>query len=112
MVVFAERKLVLRSTVDASDVLVRIGAPELDESGQNWRCPYEIECGLYRRAWRQHGVDALQALLLSISIIDVELEVLVRKLDGKLYHFDAPFTSILESGGLVKTPPASPGQSS
>jgi len=47
-----------------------------------------------------HGVDSMQALQLAIATLDVELEVGARKYAGTLYHYDEPFTSMLENSGL------------
>jgi hypothetical protein len=102
----AERRLALRVGDDSREVLVQIGAPEIDGSGADWKCPYLVSCGEHSHAWRMHGIDAIQALLLALSTIDVELEVLAKKCGGKLFYLDAPFTTILENGGVVKAPPA------
>ena len=47
-----------------------------------------------------HGIDAMQALQLSIATLDVELEQGAKKRGGRLYHYDEPFTSMLENSGL------------
>jgi len=98
--VIAERKLVLRGDDSSVDVTVKIGKPELDESGENWKCPYEIWFGENCRAMAMHGADSMQALQLTIATLDLELEVGVKRFGGSLYHYDEPFNSILENGGL------------
>jgi hypothetical protein len=85
MEVIAERQLVLRKGDGDIDVTVKIGRPELDSSGENLA---------------MHGVDSMQALQLTIATLDVELEVGARKHAGTLYHYDEPFTSMLENSGL------------
>ncbi len=47
-----------------------------------------------------HGADSMQALQLTIATLDLELEVGVKRFSGSLYHYDEPFNSILENGGL------------
>jgi hypothetical protein len=98
--VIAERQLVLRKDDGYIEVTVKIGKPELDETGENWKCAYEIWFGERCRVMAMHGADSMQALQLSIATIDVELEVGVRRYGGTLYHSDEPFNSILENGGL------------
>ena len=82
------------------DVTVKIGRPELDASGENWKCPYEIWFGDSCKAMAMHGVDSIQALQLTIATLDVELEVGAKQYAGALYHYDEPFTSTLENSGL------------
>ena len=98
--VIAERQLVLRKDDSHIDVTVKIGKPELDESGANWKCPYEIWFGNACRAMAMHGADSMQALQLTIATLDVELEIGIKRFGGTLYHYDEPFNSILENSGL------------
>jgi hypothetical protein len=98
--VIAERQLVLRKDDGHIDVTVKIGKPELDESGANWMCPYEIWFGNTCRAMAMHGADSMQALQLTIATLDVELEIGIKRFGGTLYHYDEPFNSILENSGL------------
>ena len=42
----------------------------------------------------------MQALQLTIATLDVELERGAKVRGGTLYHYDEPFTSIVENGGL------------
>ena len=100
MDVIAERQLVLRKDDGDIDVTVKIGRPELDASGENWRCPYEIWFGDSRKTMAMHGVDSIQALQLTIATLDVELEFGAKKYSGKLYLYDEPFISMLENSGL------------
>jgi hypothetical protein len=100
MDVIAERQLVLRKDDGDIDVTVKIGRPELDASGENWKCPYEIWFGDSFKTMAMHGVDLIQALQLTIASLDVELEVGAKNRAGTLYRFDKPFTSILENSGL------------
>jgi hypothetical protein len=98
--VIAERTLVLRAGDRSSSVIVRVARPHLDQSGQDWACPYEILFGGERKAMAMHGIDALQALQLTIGILDTELRFGAKKYGGSLLYLDQPFTSILECSGL------------
>ena len=108
METIAERQLVLKSGDNALQVIVRLGAPVRDESGLDWKCPFEIECGSDLRSMAIHGVDSMQALQLTICTLDGELELLARRMKGELCFQDGPFHSILEHGGLMKAPPPPP----
>ena len=100
MDVIAERQLVLRKQDGHIDITVKIGKPELDSSGENWMCQYEIWFGDSCKSMAMHGVDSMQALQLTIATLDVELEVGARGRAGTLFHYDEPFTSMLENSGL------------
>jgi hypothetical protein len=102
----AERHLELRTDGASVAVVVKLGRPTLDASGENWVCEYEVWFGDSCRSMAMHGVDALQALQLSIATLDVELEHGARKRNGSLYHYDKPFVSVLEGGNLRVVPAA------
>jgi hypothetical protein len=103
MDVIAERHLELRTEDRSIAVVVKLGRPE--STGEDWCCPYEIWFGDTSRSMAMHGADAMQALQLSIATLDVELEYGAEKRGGRLYHFDEPFTSMLENSGLQVKPP-------
>lgn len=100
MDIIAERQLVLRKGELHIEVTVKIGRPELDSSGENWKCPYEVCFGGSCKSMAMHGVDSMQALQLTMATLDVELEFGAKKHDGVLYIYDEPFTSMLENSGL------------
>lgn len=100
MDVIAERHLELRVDGNAISVTVKIGHPLPGPSGEDWLCPYEVHFGDQCKAMAMHGVNSLQALQLTIATLDTELECGARKRGGTLYHYDEPFTSVLESSGL------------
>jgi hypothetical protein len=102
MDVIAERQLVLRKDDSDIGVTVKIGRPELDASGENWKCPYEIWFGDNFKTMAMHGVDSIQALQLTIATLDVELEVGAKSRAGTLYVGDEPFSSMLENSGLQR----------
>ena len=59
-------------------------------------CPYEIWVEDDCKSFRIHGIDSMQALLLAIKTLDVELEVKAKKLGGKLKWLEEPFISVLK----------------
>jgi hypothetical protein len=100
MDVIADRYLELRTEARPIGVIVKLGRPKLDASGENWVCEYEVWFGDICRSMAMHGIDAMQALQLSIATLDVELEHGARRRKGSLYYHDEPFVSILEGGNL------------
>jgi len=106
MDVIAERHLELRVAGESVAVSVKLARPKMDASGENWICEYEVWFGDSCRSMAMHGVDAMQALQLSIATLDVELEHGARKRKGSLYHYDKPFVSILAGGNLRVVPAA------
>ncbi|MCA9233662.1 MAG: hypothetical protein H6977_10345 [Gammaproteobacteria bacterium] len=96
----AERILQLRVENDSLKVAVKLGRPELDESGENWKCQYEVSFGQERRYTYIHGLDSMQALQLAMTTLDAELERGAKMRGGELFHLDEPFVSILEAGGF------------
>ena len=100
MDLIAERRLELRTGDGSVNVVVKLGRPEPDETGDNWKCPYEVWFGDACKAMAMHGADSMQALQLSIATLDVELQFAARRRGGVLFHLDEPFTSVLEDSGL------------
>ena len=90
----AERDFILDCEDEKLDVVVSIKRPILDESGNNWTCPYEISYGSKTKRKGMHGVDSIQALSLTLRILDTELEFLEKQVGGKLLSFGKPFLSI------------------
>ena len=96
----AERRLELRLDGKSIEVFVKLGRPELDESGDSWKCPYEVWFGDSCKSMAMHGADSIQALQLSMATLDVELEFAAGRRGGVLFHLDEPFTTMLENSGL------------
>src|SRR5690242_937812 len=87
--VMAERDLIFQPRHGAAvDVHVRIGRPVPDPSGPSeaWVCPFQIEGLGSGKTHGIFGVDAMQALLLAIHMIPVELSVFGRDLDGEFLY--------------------------
>ena len=102
MDVIAERQLDLRVDGKSTTVTVKIGRPVPGDSGVDWVCPYEIHFADGCRSMAMHGADSMQALQLTISVLDAELERGAKVRSGALYHFDEPFVSMLENSGLER----------
>lgn len=60
---------------DVKEVVVRLGLPVPDESSGDWVCPYHIS-GIYVRSKVRavFGVDSMQALILALHALPVELQ--------------------------------------
>jgi hypothetical protein len=70
-------------------VTVRIGAPECLGGRDDWVVPIEI-IGPGKdqiRKMRYGGVDAVQALVLTLAILPTELKLIANAADGKLTFF-------------------------
>jgi hypothetical protein len=52
---------------------VRIGAPAF-VAGQEWQCPIELEFDGVMNEKTSHGEDAIQALILAIELVRVEIK--------------------------------------
>jgi hypothetical protein len=96
----AERLLEMRLDGVSLEVVVKLGRPEPYETGDHWKCPYEVWFGDSCKAMAMHGEDAMQALQLSIATLDCELQFMARRRGGVLFHLDEPFNSMLEGSGL------------
>jgi len=52
---------------------------------EDFFCPYQICVGGKDKVMAMHGIDALQAMLLTLNIIGVELALINRDSVGKLF---------------------------
>src|SRR3954468_20210562 len=71
---------------EAHAVTVRLGRPVPDPRApdRSWCCPYQILGTGRDRVFAIFGVDAMQALLLALHTIPVELAAYVRQHPGKV----------------------------
>ncbi|QYU67185.1 hypothetical protein J4558_19855 [Leptolyngbya sp. 15MV] len=75
---------------------LRVFRPEPQDGGRTWRCLYEVEGPATRHVGSQCGVDGMQALLNSLYILSVEVEMSeehpAKRLswDGQSSHFGLP----------------------
>jgi hypothetical protein len=98
--VIAERHLTFQPREGVpQDVSVRIGRPVLDTSAphETWICPFQIQGIGSGKARGIFGADAMQALLLAIHTIPVELAAFIRDLGGQFLHFGEPDSSFVAS---------------
>ena len=96
--VIAERRLTFQPRDGApQDVTVRVGRPVLDASAphETWICPFQIEGIGSGKTRGIFGADAMQALLLAIHTIPVELAACIRDSGGEFLHFGEPDASFV-----------------
>ena len=92
--VVAERKLDLVSN-DAATVpcLVRVGKPvQVDDD--TWICPYQIEAGERIRTLGMHGIDSMQALVLTMKTLDVEISFVAKILGASVQYLEGGHNSV------------------
>jgi hypothetical protein len=70
-VLIAHRRLIISSPSGDTDVPVRLFQPE-QEDGM-WICRYEIDWPNQRKSYFGAGVDGMQALILALRTIGVEI---------------------------------------
>ena len=94
--VIAERQLEL---VDGEGVVtpcsVRVGKPVTD-GNEDWVCPYEIEAGQQIQQFRMHGIDSMQALILTLKTLDGEISEMARKFGATVRFLDGGHASIFK----------------
>jgi hypothetical protein len=91
--VIAERQLKFEAPgVGLRDVVIKVGRPirEATDTRETWMCPFLIEGLGHPRAIRIFGADALQALLLSLHTIPVQLAAHARDVGGRFLQFGEP----------------------
>lgn len=94
----AEREFVIcDADGNESRAVARIGRPHPDQSEEDWVCPYEIVVAGKRKAFRIYGVDSIQALVLALKTVDVELEVRAKQLGGVLMWLGSPHQSVFDA---------------
>ena len=96
--VIAQRRLTFQPPDGVPQVVtVRIGRPVLDASAphETWICPFQIQGIGSGSTHGIFGADAMQALLLAIHTIPVELAAFIRDSGGQFLHFDAPDSSFI-----------------
>ena len=75
-------------------VFLKIGMPFEYGEGLDWCCPYEIGTKSSKKLFGMFGIDALQALELTMKIIGVEIEQWEKSKKGKFYFLDEEGTAI------------------
>ena len=86
--VIAHREYSLLGLDGPVPVVALLGRPALmlDSPHHDWYCPWQIECSLGNRTLFGAGVDSVQALLMAISMVRDELNLLAR--NGELTWLD------------------------
>jgi uncharacterized protein DUF6968 len=85
--VIATRRLKLQLPAEEIDVSVRIFLPEADND--SWRCAYEIDWPNEKRSSAAVGVDSVQALILALQKIGIEIYTSDYHRQGQLGWFEA-----------------------
>jgi hypothetical protein len=67
-----------------SEVLVLLGKPQKTPGFDDFYCPCQITGAGVERLWYTCGIDTMQALQLSLRSLNAEIEVLNKKVDGRL----------------------------
>lgn len=88
MEAIAHRAIVLRRGAEQSEIRISIGRPEKD--GRDWRCAVRIEGLGPAMEHVARGVDSVQALLLAIAMVTVQLESRVREAGGTIEWLGLP----------------------
>jgi uncharacterized protein DUF6968 len=84
--IIATRKLTLvRDGQPATTVEVLMGKPQPTPDQTDFFCPYQISGGGREKVMAMHGIDAFQAMQLTLNIIGVELALINRDSGGKLF---------------------------
>ena len=84
--VIASRTLTLiQDQGKPSEVLVLLGKPQRLPDHTDYYCPYQISGAGSNDVRYACGIDPFQALLLALSTLGVEVEVLNKELGGKLH---------------------------
>lgn len=86
--VIAERTMVfVRNTGEREAAALRVGLPiKVDED--TWFCPYELCTESSKKSFGMHGIDALQALELTMKTLGVEVAYWEKSKSGKFHFLD------------------------
>ncbi len=98
----AKREIVFRGD-DGTELpcTVTIGRPE-ERSDRDWVCPYEVSVGNSRKSFGIYGVDSIQALVLALKTLDVEIEVRGKELDMKPTWLGEDFSSVFDPRDVAR----------
>lgn len=69
--VMAERRLIVDDPTGDKEVMIRLHQPEAEDGA--WSCRYEIDWPGRSRSSRACGVDSMQALVLALQAIGIEI---------------------------------------
>ena len=92
--IVAERRLEL---VDADGAVtpcvVSVSAPKPDDNG-DWVCTYKVQAGSDVAQFRMHGIDSMQALILTLKTLDGEISRAAKKCDARVSYLDGSHESV------------------
>ena len=94
--IIAERTLNLVGD-DAVSVpcLVQVGNPvQIDDD--TWVCPYKISAGDRVQLLGMHGIDSMQALILTLKTLDVEISHMAKLFGASVDYLDGSHNSVFE----------------
>jgi len=73
--------------------IVRVGKPvQVDDD--TWICPYQIEAGERVYSLGMHGIDSMQALILTLKTLDVEIAHVAKIFDAFVKYLDGSHNSV------------------
>ncbi len=72
---------------------VELGRPVQGVEG-DWICPYQLSTPDKTRTLGMHGFDSMQALILSVKTLDVEIDWLAKTFDAQVRFLDGGHDSI------------------
>ena len=92
--VIAERKLDLVGGNAANiPCVVQVGKPvQVDDD--TWVCPYQIEAGERIQSLGMHGIDSMQALVLTLKTLDVEIAHVAKIFDASVQYLEGSHNSV------------------
>lgn len=67
------------------DASLKVGLPFEYGNGYDWCCPYELKTQSKTKLFGMFGIDALQALELTMKTLKAEIEAWEKSQDGKFY---------------------------
>ena len=92
--VVATRELIyISSDGKREEAKIEIGKPFQTEEG-DYVCPYRVGSESYEHIFGSVGIDAYQALELSMKTIEAELIYWIRKMGGSFEFLDEPGTGL------------------
>ena len=67
---------------------LKVGCPFEYGDGFDWCCPYELSTESSKKLFGMFGIDALQALQLTMTVLREEIEFWEKSKKGKFYFLD------------------------
>lgn len=94
--VIAERTLnLVGSNADSIPCVVRVGDPvQIDDD--TWVCPYQIAAGDRVQLLGMHGIDSMQALVLTLKTLDVEISHMAKLFDASVEYLEGSHNSVFD----------------